>query len=30
VVYGELYLSEDVGASWRKLARELTDVRTVA
>jgi photosystem II stability/assembly factor-like uncharacterized protein len=28
--YGELYVSEDAGTSWRKLARELTDVRTVA
>jgi len=28
--YGELYVSEDAGGSWRKLARELTDVRTVA
>ncbi len=28
--YGELYISEDAGLSWRKLARELTDVRTVA
>jgi hypothetical protein len=28
--YGELYVSEDAGASWRKVAREFTDVRTVA
>ncbi|HEY2331485.1 MAG TPA: hypothetical protein VGH94_06165 [Acidimicrobiales bacterium] len=27
--YGELYVSEDAGASWRKLDRELTDVRVV-
>lgn len=28
--YGELYISEDAGLSWRKLARELTDIRVVA
>jgi photosystem II stability/assembly factor-like uncharacterized protein len=28
--YGEAYLSEDFGLTWRKLAREFTEVRTVA